>query len=87
MAVQGKTVTLVEAIKQVEKTQPSCHILVCAPSNSATDMLCSRIADHVEKRKLYRMYARSHDPKLVPDNLKVSVERFQSTFSFPFRCY
>uniref|UniRef100_A0A7N8WR99 RNA helicase n=1 Tax=Mastacembelus armatus TaxID=205130 RepID=A0A7N8WR99_9TELE len=58
----GKTVTLVEAIKQIEKTKPLCHILACAPSNSATDLLCTKILDHVDERKVHRMYATSRDP-------------------------
>lgn len=69
----GKTVTLVEAIKQIEKTQTSCRILACAPSNSAADLLCDKILDHVDQRKVYRMYASSRDPKTVPEKLKVGV--------------
>lgn len=68
----GKTVTLVEAIKQIEKTQASYHILACAPSNSAADLLCRKILEHVDEHKVFRLYARSRDPKAVPDRLKVS---------------
>uniref|UniRef100_A0A8C5BSX3 RNA helicase n=1 Tax=Gadus morhua TaxID=8049 RepID=A0A8C5BSX3_GADMO len=57
----GKTVTVVEAIKQIEKTQKLCHILACAPSNSASDLLCKKILEHVEERKVYRMYAKECD--------------------------
>lgn len=74
----GKTVTLVEAIKQIEKTQASCHILACAPSNSAADLLCKKILDHVDEHKVYRMYASSRDPKYVPDELKVSAGAFDA---------
>uniref|UniRef100_A0A8D3CYH4 RNA helicase n=1 Tax=Scophthalmus maximus TaxID=52904 RepID=A0A8D3CYH4_SCOMX len=66
----GKTVTLVEAIKQIEKTQASCRILACAPSNSAADLLCKKILDHVDDFKVFRMYASSRDPKMVPEELK-----------------
>lgn len=69
----GKTVTVVEAIKQIEKTQANCYILACAPSNSAADLLCKRILEHVDKRKVCRMYASSRDPTLVPDELMVSA--------------
>lgn len=61
-----------EAIKQIERTQPSCHILACAPSNSAADLLCKKILNHVDEHKVHRMYASSRDPKCVPDELKVS---------------
>ena len=36
----GKTVSLVEAIKQVVKHFPKAHILACTPSNSGPDLLC-----------------------------------------------
>lgn len=74
----GKTVTVVEAIKQIEKTQVSCHILACAPSNSAADLLCRKILDHVDEHKVFRMYASSRDPNVVPEELKVSVKEFQA---------
>lgn len=73
MICLGKTVTLVEAIKQIEKHQTSCHILACAPSNSAADLLCKKILDHVDGHKVYRMYASSREPKFVPNELLVSA--------------
>uniref|UniRef100_A0A8D0A321 RNA helicase n=1 Tax=Sander lucioperca TaxID=283035 RepID=A0A8D0A321_SANLU len=54
----GKTVTLVEAIKQIEKTQASCHILACAPSNSAADLLCNKILEHVDEHKVLFLASR-----------------------------
>uniref|UniRef100_A0A3Q3EYN8 RNA helicase n=1 Tax=Labrus bergylta TaxID=56723 RepID=A0A3Q3EYN8_9LABR len=55
----GKTVTLVKAIMQIVKTKPAeCNILVCAPSNSATDHLCEKILEVTPKRcTVYRLYA------------------------------
>ncbi|XP_061909188.1 putative helicase mov-10-B.1 isoform X2 [Entelurus aequoreus] len=81
----GKTVTLVEAIKQIVKTQPHCHILACAPSNSATDLLCRRVAEsgHVDKRFLYRMYAPSRDPQTVPETLKACCNLQGDCYIFP----
>lgn len=68
--------TMVEAMKQIEKKEISCHILACAPSNSATDWLCRKILEHVDKHNVFRMYASSRDPKLVPEELKVSGALF-----------
>ncbi|KAL4648422.1 putative helicase MOV-10 isoform X3 [Arapaima gigas] len=65
----GKTVTLVEAIKQVEKRYPSAHILASAPSNSASDLLCERLLAHVDAHKVYRMYSSSRNPADVPVKL------------------
>lgn len=79
----GKTVTLVEAIKQIEKTQPSCHILACAPSNSAADLLCKKIREHVDEHKVFRMYASSRDPGYVPDELKACSNLLGDCYLFP----
>ncbi|XP_059188318.1 putative helicase mov-10-B.2 [Centropristis striata] len=79
----GKTVTLVEAIKQIEKTQTSCHILACAPSNSAADLLCKKILDHVDEHKVFRMYASSRDPNYVPDELKTCSNLVGECYLFP----
>ncbi|KAG7228300.1 hypothetical protein INR49_009164 [Caranx melampygus] len=81
----GKTVTLVEAIKQIEKTQASCHILACAPSNSAADLLCKKILEHVDHHKVYRMYANSRDPKCVPEELKACSNLTGECYVFPPR--
>ncbi|KAM7411859.1 hypothetical protein PAMA_021707 [Pampus argenteus] len=79
----GKTVTVVEAIKQIEKTQTSCHILACAPSNSAADLLCKKIIGHVDKHKVYRMYASSRDPKYVPKELKECSNLVGECYVYP----
>uniref|UniRef100_A0A8C5DLP8 RNA helicase n=1 Tax=Gouania willdenowi TaxID=441366 RepID=A0A8C5DLP8_GOUWI len=75
----GKTVTLVEAMNQVNFTlYPSTHILACAPSNSACDLLCERLMVHIDPHQVYRMYASSKDPRSVPKNLLT-----QDAFVFP----
>ncbi|CAM4716224.1 unnamed protein product [Leuciscus chuanchicus] len=68
----GKTVTIVEAIKQVEKNIPDAYILACAPSNSAADQLCEKliISQHVDARKIYRLYASSRNPNEIPQVLQ-----------------
>ncbi|XP_030634044.1 putative helicase mov-10-B.1 [Chanos chanos] len=66
----GKTVTLVEAIKQVIKSCPSARVLACAPSNSASDLLCERLLGYVDGHHLYRLYASSRDPSTVPKKLQ-----------------
>uniref|UniRef100_A0A8C9JPE1 RNA helicase n=1 Tax=Panthera tigris altaica TaxID=74533 RepID=A0A8C9JPE1_PANTA len=39
----GKTVTIIEAVLQVHHALPDSRILVCAPSNSAADLVCLRL--------------------------------------------
>ncbi|XP_028262753.1 putative helicase mov-10-B.1 [Parambassis ranga] len=81
----GKTITLVEAMNQVSRTDPLAHILACAPSNSACDLLCERLRVHMDPHQVYRMYASSRDPRAVPkDHLKYSNwDEKQDAFVFP----
>ncbi len=57
----GKTVTLVEAIKQVYLRLPSSRIVVCAPSNTAADLLASRLVEDVPDKDLLRLLAPSRE--------------------------
>ncbi|XP_053313560.1 helicase MOV-10 [Spea bombifrons] len=66
----GKTVTLVEAIKQVLKCIPTSHVLACAPSNSAADLICQRLMKHVDKKGIYRILASSREFRTVPEDIK-----------------
>ncbi|KAG7332537.1 hypothetical protein KOW79_004371 [Hemibagrus wyckioides] len=79
----GKTVTMVEAIKQVEKCLADVHILACAPSNSAADQLCEKLLPHVDTHKVYRMYASSRNPEQVPPSLQVVSNLKGDMFEFP----
>lgn len=65
----GKTVTLVEALKQICHIIPSSHILVLAPSNSASDLLAERLLEHLMPSQIFRMYATSVNPNKVSKKL------------------
>ncbi|KAL4247242.1 DNA2/NAM7 helicase family protein [Abortiporus biennis] len=64
----GKTVTIVEAIRQVLDTNPNAKILACAPSNSAADLIASRLS-MLKTDQLFRFYAPSRHKSDVPDEL------------------
>ncbi|XP_061584230.1 putative helicase mov-10-B.1 [Cololabis saira] len=80
----GKTVTLVEAISQIRQADASAHILVCAPINSACDLLCERLVS-VNSDQVYHMCAQSRDPRTVPENIRkyCSLDKDQLCFTFP----
>ncbi|XP_078098141.1 putative helicase MOV-10 isoform X2 [Mustelus asterias] len=80
----GKTVTIVEAIKQVLKCIPTAHILACAPSNSATDLLCQRIRKHVDKRQIYRLNAMSRTWDTIPQDVQECSNWNESERIFEF---
>ncbi|KAM9409052.1 putative helicase mov-10-B.1 [Pholidichthys leucotaenia] len=80
----GKTVTLVEAMNQVCRADPLAHILACAPSNSACDLLCERLTVHMDRHQVYRMYASSRNPNSVPSNLRKYCNWDESADVFVF---
>ncbi|KAM3933121.1 helicase MOV-10 [Leptodactylus fuscus] len=82
----GKTVTLVEAIKQVLKHIPGCHVLACAPSNSASDLLCERLMNHIDKKDIYRIMAASRDFHFVPENIKPCCNWNARTLAYEYPC-
>ena len=76
----GKTVTITEAIKQVWKNQSATNIIAAAPSNSAADLLASKLLKVVPKTQIIRFYARSRLERQVPEELK-GISRFHSSHS------
>ncbi|XP_071484918.1 putative helicase MOV-10 [Diadema antillarum] len=69
----GKTVTIVEATKQVYNILPESRILICAPSNSAADLVAVRLLNKgtpVAKTSLLRFYAPSRPLASIDPVLK-----------------
>lgn len=66
----GKTVTLVEAIKQICTLIPSSRILITAPSNSASDLLAERLLDNIMPSQMLRLYSSSVHPDKISKKLK-----------------
>ncbi|XP_022081467.1 putative helicase MOV-10 isoform X2 [Acanthaster planci] len=69
----GKTVTIVEAIKQVYSQMRGSRILACAPSNSAADLIATRLltgGTPIAKTTIMRMNAQSRDWRSVAEILK-----------------
>ncbi|KAL5639246.1 hypothetical protein ACGC1H_006676 [Rhizoctonia solani] len=81
----GKTTVVVEAIHQVVKTHPESHILVCAPSNSAADLLATRLAKVYPQSQLLRLNAptRSFDALPVVLRKYSALESNGKTFTAP----
>ncbi|XP_032077747.1 RNA helicase Mov10l1 [Thamnophis elegans] len=70
----GKTVTIIEAILQIYYSLPSSRILVCAPSNSATDLICVRL----------------HESKLLKPGVMVrvnAINRNEENINEIIKCY
>ncbi|NWS75650.1 SDE3 helicase, partial [Crotophaga sulcirostris] len=89
----GKTVTLVEAIKQVWMCFKNARILACAPSNSAADLLCQRLLKDFAPRYIYRLIASSRSYQDVPADIRpcCNWDERQSCYVYPSKkhlgCY
>ncbi|RPD55533.1 P-loop containing nucleoside triphosphate hydrolase protein [Lentinus tigrinus ALCF2SS1-7] len=78
----GKTVTAVEAIRQILLRNPDARILACAPSNSAADIIAMRL-DALTPEELFRCNAASRDPASVPEALVPYTLRMTSHYAIP----
>ncbi|XP_077120996.1 RNA helicase Mov10l1 isoform X2 [Ranitomeya variabilis] len=68
----GKTVTVIEAILQIHYALPDSRILVCAPSNSAADLVCLRLHEsgQLERGSMVRVNASSRQEETINDIVK-----------------
>lgn len=60
---------MIEAIRQVLAEVPGARILACAPSNSAVDILATRLGAGLTPSDLFRFYAPSRSKDQVPHQL------------------
>ncbi|XP_009997745.1 PREDICTED: putative helicase Mov10l1 [Chaetura pelagica] len=72
----GKTVTVIEAILQIHYTLPDSRVLVCAPSNAATDLICLRLhqSNLLKPGAMVRVNATYRSPEQIDDVLKPYCE-------------
>ncbi|KAJ4938407.1 hypothetical protein JOQ06_003027 [Pogonophryne albipinna] len=68
----GKTITIIEAILQVYHFLPSSRVLVCTPSNSAADLICTRLhhSGFLHAASLARVNASSRQEESIPEALR-----------------
>ncbi|KAG7097715.1 hypothetical protein E1B28_005039 [Marasmius oreades] len=79
----GKTVTLVEAIRQILIRDPDSRIVACAPSNSAADLLANKLSD-LGTSQVFRLNSLSRPFKDLPDTLKkFSLTNDNEVFAMP----
>uniref|UniRef100_A0A8C5D6Z8 RNA helicase n=2 Tax=Gouania willdenowi TaxID=441366 RepID=A0A8C5D6Z8_GOUWI len=68
----GKTITLIETILQVYHFLPSSRLLVCTPSNSAADLICTRLhySGFLHAASLARVNASCRPTEFIPEVLR-----------------
>ncbi len=82
----GKTVTLVESVLQILKADSSSKVLLCAPSNTAADLLCERLKMQLDTTKMIRVNAYSRNVSDVPPSVQNYCTQIDgTTFAFPRR--
>lgn len=57
----GKTVTIVEAILQIQKNTKK-RVLVCAPANAACDLLAEKLIPYCKQKEMIRIMSNTVDP-------------------------
>jgi len=67
---------------QVLKSIDSAHVLACAPSNAAADLLAERLLENLPcaSSSLLRMYAYSREWISVPSTIRVTHANFLMMF-------
>lgn len=79
----GKTVTIVEGIRQLLRQNPRARILACAPSNSAADLIAEKLAGVMSPDELFRFYAPSRQKDTTSSKLKDHTYQIKDTYSVP----
>lgn len=79
----GKTVTIVESIRQLLRQNPRARVLACAPSNSAADLIAEKLAGVLSPDELFRFYAPSRPKEAISSKLESYTHRVQETHTVP----
>ncbi|KAG8911964.1 hypothetical protein FRC01_005376, partial [Tulasnella sp. 417] len=79
----GKTVTIVEAIRQILAHNPRAKILACAPSNNAADIIADRLRESLSAAQLFRLNAPSRVKTLLRSLESCSLRYDDGSFRIP----
>lgn len=75
--------TVVETVLQILRLQPEACILLCAPSNPATDTLVQRLRTHLGPREMFRLNDMNRTFAEVPDEITQYTCKPRLFSSFP----
>ncbi|KAK0463235.1 helicase MOV-10 [Desarmillaria tabescens] len=75
--------TVVEIVHQILRAKPDAHVLVCAPSNPATDTLAQRLGKVLKPAELLRLNDQNRTFAEVPDSIRQFCYVENDKFSIP----
>ncbi|KAF1945308.1 P-loop containing nucleoside triphosphate hydrolase protein [Clathrospora elynae] len=82
----GKTKTLVETAMQLLNTTNVAHVLICAPSEAAADMLALRLKQHLNTKQLLRLNRPGRaDNEVAPELLQYCYIENDMFYLPPFK--
>ncbi|KAK0476087.1 AAA domain-containing protein [Armillaria novae-zelandiae] len=73
----------VEIVHQILRVQPDAHVLVCAPSNPATDTLADRLGKVLKPSELFRLNDQNRTFAEVSDSIRQFCYIENDKFSIP----
>ncbi|THU88773.1 P-loop containing nucleoside triphosphate hydrolase protein [Dendrothele bispora CBS 962.96] len=79
----GKTRTIVETVHQILRVQPEACILLCAPSNPATDTLALRLGKVLKPHEMLRLNDENRTFAEVPDGIRQFCYVDNDKFALP----
>ncbi|KAK7460460.1 adenylosuccinase ade13 [Stygiomarasmius scandens] len=79
----GKTRTIVETVHQILRVQPEACILLCAPSNPATDTLAVRLGKVLKPHEMLRLNDENRTFAEVPDVIRQFCYIDNDKFALP----
>lgn len=79
----GKTRTVVEAVLQILRLQPEACVLLCAPSNPATDTLAQRLQPNLTPSQMLRLNDQNRTFAEVPSKIMQYCYVEEDKFALP----
>ncbi|KAL5543107.1 hypothetical protein UlMin_010817 [Ulmus minor] len=84
LRIPSRTGVVIQAsVIQIYKTSPDCRILICAPSNSACDVLMRGLKKVIPESDMFRANAAFREKDDVPDDIISSCLFKKECFSCP----
>lgn len=71
----GKTVTIIEAIRQIFRHTRNSKVLICAPTNAACDNIASKLVDYFTTEEMLRYISVERTFENMPERVQVYTNK------------